>query len=732
MARVPIPSVGSGTELRALPGGRLDVQDQTGGLRSLGESLERLGQFGFAYADKQDEIDQTLDRTAVRQADVEAAKRIRDRLWTSDNAFYKQQGFNAANAREGVDADFGALREELRGKLTTDRQRAWFDQAYDQRVGQEGEGIARYVNGQLQVEERRQSLARITESSNDAITNWDDLDKRETAIGTALTEVRAQGAVAGWSPEVVKRAEEEARSGIYSRAIGGMIDRGDIEAAHAELIRSRDFIDPDSEVKLDAALRGPLLDREAEGIVDMLMGTAAPLQSVTVAAEAKGEVLPRMTDITAHAESRNRERDAKGNLITSPAGAQGKMQVMPGTNTDPGFGVRPAQNNSDEERTRVGRDYLAAMMKRYKNDPAKAWAAYNWGPGNLDSAVAKYGEKWFDSAPKETRDYVTGNMAQLGGRGVNAPPQQNAQEHDVKELLARVDAMELPFDVEQKVRSRLMGRVALDEQLLGREREAAQEEAWGVVESLGEKFTSINQLPANLRNKMTAQQRRAFEAEADRNANQPRETNWQAYAKYSDMAATDPAGFAKLNPAELRRNLGDGDFEQVMGWRRSVQGAIAGGGKSPDQVTLSRIKDVTDPLMIASGLTRPPDPIGSKQRDAEADAAYYKRVGQFQRRMTDDLARWQKNNPGKEPDDNVIRDLADRNLLKMYRKDPKGKATGEVFDFERTPGSGGYYYQRPNVETQRIIGAYRKRWGRNPTETEIDQIYRFGPRGGAK
>lgn len=67
----------------------------------------------------------------------------------------------------------------------------------------------------------------------------------------------------------------------------------------------------------------------------------------------------------------------------SPKGAKGLMQVMDDTNRDPGYGVAPARDNSAGERARVGRDYLRAMLERYK-DPATALAAYNAGPGAVD------------------------------------------------------------------------------------------------------------------------------------------------------------------------------------------------------------------------------------------------------------------------------------------------------------------------------------------------------------
>lgn len=121
-----------------------------------------------------------------------------------------------------------------------------------------------------------------------------------------------------------------------------------------------------------------------------------------------------MVGITAQSESGNRDY-VNGRPVVSPAGARYAMQTMPATARDPGFGVRPAQNDSPAEFNRVGREYLAAMMRRYGNDPAKAWAAYNWGPGNLDNAIRKHGKRWLDRAPAETRAYVARNVRALRG-----------------------------------------------------------------------------------------------------------------------------------------------------------------------------------------------------------------------------------------------------------------------------------------------------------------------------
>ena len=109
-------------------------------------------------------------------------------------------------------------------------------------------------------------------------------------------------------------------------------------------------------------------------------------------------------------ESGGRRYDRSGNLLTSPKGAQGEMQVMPGTQRDPGFGVEPARDSSPDEIARVGRDYLRALRNRYGDDKLAA-IAYNMGPGATDKWLAAGADP--SRLPAETRNYVAG-MAEGG------------------------------------------------------------------------------------------------------------------------------------------------------------------------------------------------------------------------------------------------------------------------------------------------------------------------------
>lgn len=96
----------------------------------------------------------------------------------------------------------------------------------------------------------------------------------------------------------------------------------------------------------------------------------------------------------------------------SPKGARGLMQVMPGTARDPGFGIRPSSGTQADD-VRVGQDYRRAMQSRYSGDLSKMWGAYNAGPGRIDDLIARYGDRWLDYAPAETRAYVQRNMRQV-------------------------------------------------------------------------------------------------------------------------------------------------------------------------------------------------------------------------------------------------------------------------------------------------------------------------------
>ena len=122
------------------------------------------------------------------------------------------------------------------------------------------------------------------------------------------------------------------------------------------------------------------------------------------------DVFRRMQQV----ESGNRDFDAQGRPITSSAGAMYRNQVMPATAANPGFGIRPAANQSPEEYNRVGEEYAKAMQQRYPNNQQAQVAAYNMGPGAVDRNIKQNnGQFNLAQAPRETQGYVPQVLGQI-------------------------------------------------------------------------------------------------------------------------------------------------------------------------------------------------------------------------------------------------------------------------------------------------------------------------------
>lgn len=119
--------------------------------------------------------------------------------------------------------------------------------------------------------------------------------------------------------------------------------------------------------------------------------------------------------VTVQSESGGRRYGRDGDYLRSPAGAMGEWQVMPATARDPGFGIRP-WNGTPDDLARVGADYRRAMQRRYNNNLPMMWAAYNAGPGRVDEARRRHGDRWLENMPRETQDYVARNMRAIRSR----------------------------------------------------------------------------------------------------------------------------------------------------------------------------------------------------------------------------------------------------------------------------------------------------------------------------
>jgi hypothetical protein len=171
-------------------------------------------------------------------------------------------------------------------------------------------------------------------------------------------------------------------------------------------------------------------------------------------------------------ESRGNQFAKSGAPLTSPKGAIGIAQIMPGTAPE---AAKLAGLPYDKTRLSNDRDYNYALGEAYFNkqladfgDPRLAAAAYNAGPGAVRRALAKGGpDGWINHVPRETQNYVAsipGSGGQPQGRGTAGGPKIVVEGSDTKanEALTAKDAAVARYDETIAVAKRLLTNPGLN------------------------------------------------------------------------------------------------------------------------------------------------------------------------------------------------------------------------------------------------------------------------------
>lgn len=106
-----------------------------------------------------------------------------------------------------------------------------------------------------------------------------------------------------------------------------------------------------------------------------------------------------LTAAVAKRESGNKDS------ATSPVGAGGRMQFMPGTAAQ--FKI---DSRNPLQSVPAAGSYLSGLIKKY-GSVENGLAAYNWGPGNVDKWLAAGGDP--NALPAETKAYIADIMPQV-------------------------------------------------------------------------------------------------------------------------------------------------------------------------------------------------------------------------------------------------------------------------------------------------------------------------------
>lgn len=592
----------------------------------MGQAMEAAaGEASRIAADIQTQANQLRFDDAINQVKEEQLRLTYDK----DAGYSNLKGINALQRPGGkpLKAEYGELLKrrigEIGASLGNDAQKAAFDKASANIltgfVGQVDSHESSEFNAYgLSVSEGVQATAK-----RDIALNWNKPEAIDAAVERIRAEAYRQGQLLGKSAEWQEAAARKMTSDGHKLAMLSALENNNPAYADTYLKKYAGQMEADDIMTVRGHITKQMDAQVAIGAADEAVKQFAPRMAPTD--------FDRLVNITMATESSGQRYGKDGNLLESPKGAKGEMQVLDGTNTDPGFGVKPARDNSPEERARVGRDYLGAMLKRYDGDPAKVWAAYNAGPGLLDAALKNAGKpvmfeanadpnapkriSWLSLMPKETQDYVAKNMAALSG-GQGTPPRPTLA--DLSAQLAsdpRLAGNPQRLKIAQEEAAR---QWKLQEDAIKQREEEGTSNAMRMLVSNGGRFAD---LPASVRNAIPPKEVDNVLNFSSRVAKGEDITSPLLYASLS----SNPAELARMSDAQffmLRRELSESDFKHFANERAKQMGG-AQGANGPGDLNSAAIKQTLDARMRVLGMDPTP------KDDGGADAARIGAVRQF-------------------------------------------------------------------------------------------------------
>jgi hypothetical protein len=615
-------------ELRPVARNPVVAADFSGG-EILGRAVAQAGEQAGNFVEQQNLINIRHAETAARDADNQATLARQRLYYEGDQAFFNQEGRNAINAAPALQAERERIdREALANLHDPLSQRLYRDVATRRRIA-DNEQISRHlhIEGNRYEDSVDEDALRVATSG--AVNAADNPAEIVRQIDTADTIVERSavrhGLGAPGSPEVVNRQRRAA-----ANIVGAVADRirqrprtegGGPGEAQAFIVSMADRIDPVEATRLLRGIEDEAAQESANRDVEHYLVTTGTEEQATAppnATPGNARPTPVPPNAAVHAaigaqESGSRERGPDGRVVTSRAGAQGMMQVMPDTERQPGFNIRPG-NGTDADRSRVGRELYDALLRHYNGNITLALTAYNWGQGRVDAHIRTHGDPrtgrvsdaaWLASIPNsEARNYAPAVLRRLGETPAasaaspqNQAPTYQGEEINLAATINRIEAdRELSYPQQRALIAAARERHGLGAQARQEAEQRVADLGYTAMTALGDNYTRYEQLPLNVRRQIDANPRLAYQFhqiaesnlhEAERRAAAGPPAYGQQFMdllEASQGGPQDRALFQRVDLRSPRYNITNGERAELM----RVQGSYRRAGEEQDRQVANR------------------------------------------------------------------------------------------------------------------------------------------------
>lgn len=268
MPRIPVAT--EQQELRAAPNAQQAPQASAA---AFGVGARQLQNFGNALDGAADTGGRII-RNMQEREDADLLFRAETALKTDymafENGVREKRGQNAWGVTQEADGWFKDAERKYSEGLTTDRQRALFNQQLTRMRLSAVNSISDYEAGQRRESLVESTTASITSTINLAAANANDPETLAAAKDDILKRTQVLANINGWSPELRAAKESEILTNLHKQVIGAMVD-GNPTGAKAYFEANRQEIDGGQRLVIEKALKQGELKTVAQEAADALM-----------------------------------------------------------------------------------------------------------------------------------------------------------------------------------------------------------------------------------------------------------------------------------------------------------------------------------------------------------------------------------------------------------------------------------------------------------------------------
>ncbi|CAB5082896.1 putative exported transglycosylase protein [Burkholderia cenocepacia] len=665
------------------------------------------------------------NETLAKNADIQLAAKLTALQFDPKNGYQTHLGKDAVDGYQGFQDSVQQAYQDARSALPNPEAQRMFDGAALRRVQYSMSSGAQHAAQQNKIWQVGTSEARAQLEMNTAANYYNDDNRFNQAVATVKDEAVSMGELQGWSPEQVAAKQADYVSKAWTQRIMRYAQQDPV-AAQGMYSQNIEQVQAAERPNLEHFLKANVQPVLARNIVQNVMAGNPVVD---------GDQLDALHAAVRQQESRGNTA-AIGPYVPGQGTAKGDMQVMDATNLNPGFGVRPAADNSAAERTRVGHDYLNAMIARYGGDQTLALAAYNWGPGNVDRLVQSAqasGTPVNDAAivakmPSETQKYISSINAKVPPKVGAAPTSADPRAHlaDWQQQVSTLATQLYPND--PQFRDAAVSNLFNETNKIVAGQEGLQKQARDTLVSAaigspdGSKPTTLTDLLstpdmkqawATLRPEQQIGVMDLIEHNAKASDPQLNDTALSTYYKLKGEAANDPMKFANEDLMSQAKVLPHHLLLELMNLQATTDGRQA--RDQNKAMNLEHAMTVARPMLMAAGV-HIPNAKSSPDKAADYNA--------FTGRMSQALDQFYTTNK-RGPNDKELRDMSNSLLVQGAQSNSAGffpwSSDKTARAFQVDPSS--FYVPVPPAEKPKVQAAFQQAFGRAPTDSEMQDFY---------